>query len=79
MTILEEIKLLCSELPEKDQKIALNLIDRRDFESLEELVLSVSIYIERNNTKVDSKTDLKKLDELKIRKLHYLISRYINV
>lgn len=79
MTILEEIKLLCSELPEKDQKIALKLIDLRDFESLEELVLSISIYIENNNTKVESKEDLKKLDELKIRKLHYLISRYINV
>ena len=37
MTILEEIKLLCSELPEKDQKIALKLIDLRDFESLEAL------------------------------------------
>lgn len=79
MTVLQEIKILCEELPEKDKKIALNLIDRRDFESLEELVLSVSIYIERNNTKVDSKNDLKKLDELKIRKLHYLISKYINV
>ena len=79
MTILQEIKILCEELPEKDKKIALNLIDRRDFESLEELVLSVSIYIERNNTKVDNKNDLKKLDELKIRKLHYLISKYINV
>ena len=48
MKITEQMIILVKALPEPDRYIAINLIERRDFETLKELVESAIIKTERS-------------------------------
>lgn len=77
--ILENIKDLVSSLPEKDVEIARSFIEKRDFESLKELVSSAIIKIQRNLRGDSPREDYLSLDLEKMTSLESEVSLYLDL
>lgn len=76
---LENIKNLASSLPNKDIEIAKSLIERRDFESLKELVSSAIIKVQRNLNGESPKKEYLELDLEKMITLESEVTFYLDL
>lgn len=74
MQPLERIKLLCKSLNKKDYKLALQFIEKRDFDSLFELVDSAIVITKR--TYAQFKDDRLTTDLENMLKLRTLVDTY---
>lgn len=77
MTLLDNIKSGINALLESDRKLALEFIDKRDFESLNELVDSNIIMLIKNRSKAEPNPRLEKLEESDLCILKMNIEEYL--
>lgn len=78
-TPVQKIQEMLSFLPEKDIVFGNKYLKLRDFESLQLLVKSAIIKVERNLTKENPKEDYLKLDLEKMKALKLEVDEYCNL
>ena len=76
MTQINKIKELCNFLGTKDKVRALQLVEKRQFQALQELVDSVLDIIEINKSKEIPNMEIVSLNETNILELSFLILKY---
>lgn len=76
MSTLEIIQQLLPNLPDKDIKVANNLIEQKDFLSLRDLVDSAEFKVRRNLSCTNPKKEYLQINIQKLRELQYRVQEY---
>lgn len=74
---VERVRKLFCNLPETDQGLAENFIQRRDFESLKELVDSAIYKVRKNARKENPNPELLKCDQAELNNLKSEVDFYL--